>query len=186
MIRFFVKDPIVKIIGDLIMTNIMRALVLSAGVAAIGSMSLMIHDISAQTNTATVVKERQELMKAMGGTFGPIITFVKGENTDLVGATAAAQKMHDSMIKAVGLFPAGTAKGEAPESRSKPEVWSNAAEFKAAAGALIEASAKLAKAGNTGDADAFKAQVQAVGKACGSCHKGKKDDGGKFRFPKDG
>jgi cytochrome c556 len=168
------------------MKNIMKALVLSAGVASIVSMSLMIHDISAQADTASIVNERQELMKSMGGTFGPIVTFVKGKNTDLVGATAAAQKMHDSIVKAIGLFPAGTAKGEVPESRAKPEVWSNAAEFKAAADALIEASANLAKAGNSGDADAFKAQLQPVGKACGSCHKGKKEDGGKFRFPKDG
>jgi cytochrome c556 len=168
------------------MKNIMKALVLSAGVASIVSMSLMIHDISAQADTSSIVKERKELMKSMGGAFGPIITFVKGQNNDLVGAAAAAQKMHDSMVKAFGLFQVGTAKGEAPESRAKPEVWSNAAEFKAASDALIEASAKLAEAGNSGDADAFKAQLQPVGKACGSCHKGKADDGGKFRFPKDG
>ena len=38
---------------------------------------------SAQDNPTEIVKERQQLMKSMGKSFGPIIPVIKGESDDL-------------------------------------------------------------------------------------------------------
>lgn len=132
-----------------------------------------------------VVKERQDLMRVQGKSFGPLVAVLKGESSDLAAAAAAAQAMHDAAVKAATLFPAGTAKGEAEGSRAKPEVWSDSAEFKAASDKLAEETMKLVTAANSGDVDAFKAQFQMAAQACGGCHEGKGSAGGKFRFPKD-
>lgn len=168
------------------MKNLLKIVVLAVGVATLGGALLSTVDLKAQTDVAMKVKERQDLMKAMGKSFGPIMAIMKGQSTDLAAAAAAAATMHDSMVKAAGLFPSGSANGEVEESRAKPEVWTKASEFKVAADALIMATAKLAEAAKSGDVDGFKAQVPLVGKSCGGCHEGKFKAGGKFRTPKEG
>lgn len=133
-----------------------------------------------------VVKERQDLMRSMGKSFGPLVMVIKGESTDLDAAAQAAQTMNGAMAKTATLFPSGTAKGEAENSRAKPEVWTDADAFKAAADKLIAESEKLVAAANSGDMDAFKAQFPMTAQACGGCHEGKGSAGGKYRFPKEG
>ena len=124
-------------------------------------------------------------MKTMGKSFGPIIPVLKGESTDLEAATVAAREMHDAVVKAAEMFPAGTARGEVDGSRAKPEIWSQTEEFSSASQTLIEATAGLVSAGETGDIEAFRAAFQPMGPACGGCHLGKSAEGGKFRFPKE-
>jgi cytochrome c556 len=167
------------------MKNFVKSLTRIAGAGAIASALFLAGNLNAQTDLAGAVDERQKLMKTMGKSFGPIIAILKGQSTDLAAAGAAAQTMNDSIVKAVGLFPAGSAAGSVPGARAKPDVWSNAAEFKAAADALIDATANLVVAAKSGDVNTFKAQFGPVGKACGGCHEGPPKKGGKFRIPKD-
>jgi cytochrome c556 len=89
------------------------------------------------------------------------------------------------MVKAMTLFPAGSAAGEVPGSRAKQEVWTNAAEFKAAADQLIAETGKLVEAAKSGDIETFKAQFGPTGKSCGGCHEGRGSEGGKFRTPRE-
>jgi len=65
-------------------------------------------------------------------------------------------------------FGEGTDKG-AP-TRARPEVWSNAAKFKADAEKMQGEMAKLDAAAKTGTLDAIKAAVGGVGGACKGCH----------------
>jgi cytochrome c556 len=141
--------------------------------------------LSAQSDASGIVKERQDLMKSMGKSFGPLVAILKGESTDLNAAAAAARTMGEGMGKASGMFPEGTAKGEAAESRAKPEIWTQGMKFETAAKALVAEAAKLASVADSGDIDAFKAQFQMTAKACGGCHEGKPKAGGDYRFPKD-
>ena len=157
------------------------------GIALAGGLTLVVTDgLNAQSDPAAIVTERQDLMKGMGKSFGPLVAILKGDSTDLAAAAAAAQTMNDNITKAATLFPAGTAKGEATGSRAKPEIWTDTETFTAAATALIEASAALVVAANSGSLDTFKAAFPQVGESCGGCHAGKPKEGGKFRFPADG
>jgi cytochrome c556 len=130
--------------------------------------------------------ERQALMVSMMRSYWPLVAIEKGESTDLAAAAAAAQTMNDGMVKSMSLFPAGTAKGEVPGSRAKPEIWTQSTEFRAAADELISATANLVDAANSGDVDTFKAQFRLVDQACSGCHEFKPSAGGKFRFAKEG
>ena len=151
----------------------------------VGSALFAADSLVAQSDPAAIVKERKDLMRSMSKSFKPLVAVVKDESTDLAAAATAAQTMNDGIVKAVLLFPVGTAKGEAAESRAKPAVWTESAEFEAAAKKLIDETVKLVEAANSGDVEAFKAQFQIAAKACGGCHEGKGKAGGKFRFPKE-
>jgi cytochrome c556 len=177
----FQSSPqLVKKMENSMLRSLSVCLALIVGGALFAADSLI-----AQSDPTAIVKERKDLMRSMGKSFKPLVAVVKDESTDLAAAAAAAQTMNNGIVKAVLLFPLGTAKGEAVESRAKPEVWTKSADFDAAAKALIEETAKLVVAAKSGDVDAFKAQFQIVAKACGGCHEGKGKAGGKFRFPKD-
>ena len=155
--------------------------------ALAGGLALVVTDgLKAHSDPAAVVMARQGLMQSNGRSFGPLVAILKGESTDLAAAAAAAQTINANITAAVLLFQAGTAKGEVPGSRARPEIWTERAEFEAAAAALIEASANLVDAANSGDVDTFKAAFPALGQACGGCHEGNPSAGGRFRFPAEG
>ncbi|MGI9400282.1 MAG: c-type cytochrome [Rhizobiaceae bacterium] len=158
------------------------------GLAGIGVMSVPTLDAYADSHgmsPAEMVEKRQGLMKTMGKSFGPIIPVIKGESQDLEAAGAAAMAMNQAIVDSLELYIEGTAAGEVPGSRAKAEVWAKSDEFKKAADDLIAASAALAEAAKTGDVDQFKAAFQPLGAACGGCHEGKGNLGGKFRTPKE-
>jgi len=56
------------------------------------------------------------------------------------------------------------------KSRAKPELYSNMNEVKQAASHLENETHKLYQVSQSGDEAAVKAQIAAVGKACGGCH----------------
>lgn len=64
----------------------------------------------------------------------------------------------------------GSKQGAVPGSCAKPDIWSDAAGFEAAATALETASAAMTDAAGT-DLDALRAAMGSFGKTCGDCHK---------------
>ena len=77
-------------------------------------------------------------------------------------ATAAA--VHN--LAFAGFVP-GSDKGN---TKAKPEVWSNAADFEKKRAAMSEAMGKLAVAGKGGDQAAIKTAFGGVGQTCKGCH----------------
>ena len=72
-----------------------------------------------------------------------------------------------------GLFPEGSSH---PQSRARPEIWSNKADFRAKAAALGAAADRLAELDRAGDSTGFAAQVPAVEAACAACHSAYRSD----------
>jgi cytochrome c556 len=115
------------------------------------------------------IKYRQSAMTVMGNHFGRVAAMAQGrvpfdakvaaENTAIVGMM--------SMLPFAGFVP-GSDKGM--PNRAKPEVWSDGAKFKAAAEKMQAEVAKLDAAAKSGNLDAVKAAVGAVGGACKACH----------------
>lgn len=66
-----------------------------------------------------------------------------------------------------GLFPAGSGGGE---SRARPEIWTNRADFEAKANDLRVAADRLLQRSRAGDAAGFAAEAGAVEAACTACH----------------
>lgn len=67
-----------------------------------------------------------------------------------------------------GFFGEGTDK--VGETRAKPEVWTNRADFDAKMDKMIQETAKLAQVAKAGDAAAIKTAVHDVDAACTACH----------------
>lgn len=159
-----------------------RVLVLASVAFLLAGTSLV---ASADSNVDAIVKERQDLMKKMGGTFKIIVPVVKEENTNIADAVPAAQTVNDLAKKIVTMFPPGSGRDATPETRAKPEVWSKRPEFEAAAEKLVEESAKLVEVAKTNDIEALRAQFKVYAAACGGCHEGPSKSGGKFRHEKE-
>ncbi len=117
-----------------------------------------------------VIKYRQSVLKAIGGHTGAIVAVVKGEVSYVGDVAAHARAIHEMSKLLPGLFPEGTSRDNYPETRALPEIWNDLATFDASAKDLQVQSAKLAEVAEGGDLAAIGAQLQNLGKACGSCH----------------
>ncbi|XDA96711.1 cytochrome c [Sulfitobacter sp. LCG007] len=133
---------------------------------------------TAQDNVPASVKARHHVMQVNGYAMGILGAMAKGEaDYDAAMAASAAKNIHAmAMTDPVSLWTPGTEQGASPDSRAKPEIWSDMEGFKAAFADFEQASAKLAEAAGT-DLEAMKAAMGPVGKGCGDCHE-------KFRGPK--
>ena len=115
------------------------------------------------------IKYRQSAFTVMANHFGRIAAMAQGrvpfdakvaaENADIVLTMSKLPYQ---------AFGEGTDKG-LPQ-RAKPEVWKEQPKFKAAAEKMQAEVVKLDAAAKTGNLDAIKAAVGAVGSSCKACH----------------
>jgi len=82
--------------------------------------------------------------------------------------------IHVIAQRLTALFPEGPQK---PDSRAKPEIWTDFAAFEKENDRFVAAAATFAAALKTGDVAASQAAQKQTGKSCGGCHK-------VYRFPK--
>jgi cytochrome c556 len=106
-------------------------------------------------------------MRQMGGAQRALGGELAKETPDPAAIKAAAQRLDTLAGQLPGWFAAPVT--GAP-TRGKPEIWSDAKGFAAAAEALKTQTAKLASLADGGDIAALKAQAQAIGPACKACH----------------
>jgi cytochrome c556 len=134
---------------------------------------------------AQIVEDRQDAMDKMWPDFyRDIARTVRSGTPDLtLVATKAAQAI-EHVKKVEQLFPPGTGQDAVPATRAKPEIWTDRADFDAAFKALADATKTIGEDAKTGDADKVKADWTSLAKACGACHGGPEESGGKFRFAK--
>ncbi len=87
--------------------------------------------------------------------------------TDVKEQVAAADGLARWAAAIPGLFPPGSNIGD---TRARPEIWANKADFDRRAAEFGSASARLAALAEAGDAKGFAAQVEVVQRTCGGCH----------------
>lgn len=151
------------------------ALALAAGIA-LGAGSPVVAD-EAQT---AAVKERQELMKAIGGNAKTITDYLKDAKGTKEEAQAAAAKIGELAGEIPDAFKVEASLSEMDavgKNRAKPEIWLSWDEFTEHADSLQQ-KAEALSASFDGDAAAIQAAFGDMGKnGCGSCHD-------EFRGPK--
>lgn len=91
------------------------------------------------------------------------------DGTDITGFAGPAKEIADWGRKVTALFPPGTEKGH--DTKARPEIWTNKADFDADAAALVTEAEKLATVAGGGDKAAFAAQWKVMGGTCGACHR---------------
>ncbi|MBW3098624.1 c-type cytochrome [Pseudohoeflea coraliihabitans] len=113
-------------------------------------------------------KERQELMKGVGGATGTMAKMVKGEEPfDQAAVIAALETISANVEKFPELFPEGSETGM--ETEAAPAIWENMEDFRAKADKL-QSDADAILADPPADLDGLKAVFGPLTKNCGACH----------------
>ena len=139
---------------------------------------------SEEFERVNVVTDRKMLMFEMQDAYLSLLSMRQGGSSGLAQAAADTQSISENIDGFVELLLPDTAVGQVPNSRAKPEVWTEREEFAAAVDALKEASAKLAEVAAGGDVAAFDQQFDAFSQACLGCHGLKPSSEGRFRVQK--
>lgn len=112
---------------------------------------------------------RKAKFKAIGADFKVVNDAVRADGADMAKLLPAVRRMEAAAAELTSWFPAGSGSDSA-RTRAKPAVWSDAAGFRAAAGAFRAETGKLEQAVRAGKAGGVQAQARALGQACASCH----------------
>jgi cytochrome c556 len=145
----------------------MKRKLVVAALAVVAAAGLML-EAAAQVKPEILVKQRQAAMTLQGKYFGPLGGMAQGKvpyNADVVRRNAAYLEVL-TKLPWDGFDP--STRNE--KSAALPAVFTDTAKFKEASERLQNEVAKLVAVSKSGDEGAVKAQIGAVGKACGSCH----------------
>ncbi len=112
---------------------------------------------------------RQSLFALMGANFGPMTSMIKGEMPwdDAAFQSYANELAVVSTLDMMRGFPPGS---EVGQTRARPAIWKNMADFQSKADALRVEAEKLALVASTGDKRAILQQFQKTGGTCKACH----------------
>jgi len=145
----------------------MKALLLATAAAA--ALTTALPAAAQFQKPEDAIKYRQSVFTVMANHFGRVGAMANGR------APFDAKVAADNMAIAVSMsklpfvaFTEGSDKGM--PNRAKPEVWKDAAKFKAAAEKMQAEMAKLDAAAKTGSLDNLKAAFGPVGGTCKACH----------------
>lgn len=115
------------------------------------------------------IKYRQGAFTIVGNHMARIGAMAQGR----VPFDAKAAADNAAIVSAMARLPF-TAFGEGTDkgmpNRAKPEIWKDAAKFKAASDKMVAEIAKLETAAKAGNLDAIKAAMGGVGGSCKGCH----------------
>ncbi|HEX7759119.1 MAG TPA: cytochrome c [Caulobacteraceae bacterium] len=127
--------------------------------------------LGAGLSAADAVKARQQHFKDQGGAAKALGEQFKSGAPDPAIVKAQAATLAQLVSALPTWFPAGSGPEAGVKTRALPLIWSDAPGFSAAARNLAVETAKLNTLAASGDMAAAGTQMQAVGAACGGCHK---------------
>jgi cytochrome c556 len=114
------------------------------------------------------LKLRKAAYSLMGYSFGGIAQMADGKRPY---SKDEAVRLADLLVQVSTVprlfFGEGTDQGE---TRAKPEIWTNRADFDAKMDKMVTEAAKLPQVARTGDLAALKAAAQKVDDTCDACH----------------
>jgi cytochrome c556 len=122
----------------------------------------------AQAKPDVLVKQRQAVMTLQGKYLGPLVGVAQGK----VPYNAAMVQRNAGFLDNLSRMPWDGFDPSTREEKSRalPAIYENSAKFKEHAARLENETSKLVSLSKGGDEAAVKAQIGAIGKACGACH----------------
>ena len=142
----------------------MKKSLLAAGLAV----AILSGEALAQAKPEQLVKQRQAAMTLQGKYFGPMVGMAQGK----IPYDAKIVQRNAGFLDNLSRMPwDGFAESTKDvKSAALPAIWSDSAKWSEAADRLQNEASKLYAVSRSGDEAAVKAQIGAVGKACGGCH----------------
>lgn len=141
------------------MKRFTKIIAAAAGLAVVGAFGVALAQGDPIANRKANFKMLADAMKATKAVI------------DAGGPTAGAVPEAEKIVQVArvnpGHFPTGSDKGE---TKAKPEIWTNKADFDKKFANLEAEGAKLVAAAQSGDSKALGAQFGQVGGACKACH----------------
>jgi cytochrome c556 len=116
------------------------------------------------------VAKRVSGMRAMGGASRALNQALQAPEPDMAAVKAAAKTIGDAGRDIHGWFPVGSGPDAGVTTSAKPEIWGDAAGFKAKADAFSTQALAVEKAAESGSVDSVKAEIAKLGATCGGCH----------------
>jgi cytochrome c556 len=140
----------------------MQMRIVALGLAVVGLLSAGV-----AVSQEEVVAKRLELMKALGPSLKAVSQMLNGQSEfDGAAAEQAMRKVEDHGKQLPALFPEGSHVG----TRASELIWQEFDQFSALYADLEAAGRAGAEAAAANDVEGVRAALDAVGKACGSCH----------------
>jgi len=124
---------------------------------------------SAQEDAIKARKDGFQVFRVSAGAIKKVVD----DNGPASAAVAPAEAIAAQAGKQLQHFPAGSDKGN---TKAKPEIWANWAQFEANMKDLESKAAAVATAAKANNIDGVKAGFAAMGGACGTCHKSFRND----------
>ena len=142
----------------------MKKSLLAAGLAV----AVMSGEALAQAKPEVLVKQRQAAMTLQGKYFGPMAGMMQGK----VPYDAKIIQRNAGFLDNLSRMPwdGFDAATKDVKSAALPAIWAEPGKWGEAADRLQNETSKLYAVSRSGDEAAVKAQIGAVGKACGGCH----------------
>jgi cytochrome c556 len=139
---------------------------------AIVSLAVLSVPVMAQDMNSAAIGARQAHMKLLAYNISTLGGMAQGKiDYDAAKAQTAASNLAKlATIDGRSTWVAGSDANSAPNTKAKPEIWSNQADFGAKFAALAEATVAMDAAAG-GGLDSLKGAIGALGGACGACHK---------------
>lgn len=143
----------------------MRALL---GVGLIASFALFATGplLGAAESAVDAIKARKDIFQSNKTAMQGIKALLDG-GADLSGIVAYAGSIADGAQRVGAYFPVGSDTGD---TKAKPEIWQNQADFNAILTRLQTQATQLAGAAASGDRAAAAKSFGAIAAACKSCH----------------
>lgn len=134
----------------------------AAGVIALTSI------VYAHGGATGIVKERMDLMGAIGKNMKAIAAMVKGEaEFDAAAISKAAASISDHSTKINGLFPKDSLM---KPTEALPSIWQDWDTFSKLSDDLVVQAGKLSETAKGGDKRAIMMEFAKTGKLCSACH----------------
>ena len=114
--------------------------------------------------------------RALGAAYKSVNDQLRSGSPQMPVLQAAAGKIVAASKAQYGWFPQGSGPAPGVKTGAKPEIWSQAAQFKTAQGNFATQAAAFSKAVGAGNAAAIAAQSKQLGASCSGCHRTFRND----------
>ncbi|MDE5447005.1 cytochrome c [Bradyrhizobium sp. CSA207] len=139
--------------------------------AACVALGVAILEATAGPAEVAQIKPRQDKLRDMGGALKAINDELKKGRIDWDNTVVPnAQTLKDRSAYLLNWFPKGSGPESGAKTYSLPAIWQNNEDFVTLGKVAQVEAAKLNQVAISKDANALKAQLEAMGKACKACH----------------
>ena len=120
------------------------------------------------SDSAGIIKYRQNMMKATAGHMGTISGILKNNlpyKNHIIDHAYSLMVLSKMTIK---IFPEGTDEGR---TRAKKTIWKNWPKFEKSSQKFVDESTRLFEVAKDGDIKKIALQIRKTGKTCSGCHR---------------